>query len=84
MSKYPKVLIKSDYGKFITIVLDEYFQEDGIIESIIKLDSIKTIAIFNDNIKNEKLDNFFNELKVKDILYLNYNNQNIEFSLFKQ
>lgn len=81
MNKYPSVVIKSEYGVYITIVLDEYFEEDGIVESIFKIDSLKTIVTFNENINNPKLDSFFNELKVKDKFYLNYNNQIIEFSL---
>lgn len=85
MSRYPKVLIKSDYGKYITIVLDEYFQEDGIVESIIKTDnSLNMIVKFNENVSNSKMDVFFNELKVKDLVYLNYNNQNIEFKILNE
>ncbi len=80
--KYPSVLIKSIYGNYITIVLDEYFQEDNIVESIIKMDDkLKTIVTFNENVKNSKLDIFFTELKVKESVILNYSNQNIEISL---
>lgn len=83
METYPKVLIKSEYGNYVTIVLNEYFQEDGIVESIIKTDdNLSRIVNFNQSIKNPKLDLFFNEIKMKDKIYLNYNNQNIEISLY--
>ncbi len=82
MEKYPKLSIKSIYGNYITIVLDEYFQEDNIVESIIKTDDkLKTIVTLNENIKNTKIDMFFTELKVKDTVIINYANQNIEISL---
>ena len=77
------VLIKSDYGNYITIILDEYFQEDGIVESIIKTDDTLNIIVnFNQSIKNPKLEIFFNEIKMKDKIYLKYNNQDIEMSLY--
>jgi hypothetical protein len=82
--KYPTVTIKSDYGNYITIVLDEYFEEDNIVESIIKLDNTTSIVNFSENINNNKLDNFFNEFKLKDVIYLNYHNQIIEFSLLEK
>jgi hypothetical protein len=62
--------------------LNEYFQEDGIVESIIKVDNNNTIVTFNKNINNHNLEEFFNELRVKDVC-LNYNNENIEVSLLK-
>lgn len=83
METYPMVLIKSDYGNYITIILDEYFQEDGIVESIIKTDDTLNIIVnFNQSIKNPKLEIFFNEIKMKDKIYLKYNNQDIEMSLY--
>ncbi len=80
--RYPQVCIKSNYGIYISIILNEYFQEDGIVESIIKVDTNNTIVKFNKNITNNNLEMFFNELKVKDVC-LNYNNENIEVSLLK-
>jgi hypothetical protein len=79
---YPSVSIKSNYGIYISIILNEYFQEDGIVESIIKVDNNNTIVTFNKNINNHNLEEFFNELRVKDVC-LNYNNENIEVSLLK-
>jgi hypothetical protein len=82
MEEYPKVVIKSVYGNYIIIILDEYFQENGIVESIIKTDhNLSVIVNFNKFIKNPKLDLFFNEIKMKDKIYLNYHNENIEMSL---
>jgi hypothetical protein len=80
-SEYPQVSVKSNYGIYISIILNEYFQEDGIVDSIIKVDN-NTIVNFNKKINNDKLDIFFNELKVKDI-WINYNNELIELSLVK-
>jgi hypothetical protein len=81
-TRYPSVIIKSNYGFYISIILNEYFQEDGIVESIIKDNNNNTIVNFNKNINNNNLEMFFNELKVKDV-FLNYNNENIEVSLLK-
>jgi hypothetical protein len=81
-TRYPPVFVKSNYGIYISIILNEYFQEDGIVESIIKDNNNNTIVNFNNNINNNNLEMFFNELKIKDI-FLNYNNENIEFSLIK-
>ncbi len=85
MSSYPSVLVKSEYGNYITIVLDQYFQQDCMIESIIKTENeLSTIVNFNENLNNSKLEYIFNELKNKDVVYLNYNGKNIEFSLLKK
>ncbi len=85
MSSYPSVLVKSEYGNYITIVLDQYFQQDCMIESIIKTENeLSTIVNFNENLNNSKLEYIFNELKNKDVFYLNYNGKNIEFSLLKK
>ncbi len=85
MPKYPSVSVKSEYGVFITIVLDEYFQQECIVDSIIKTENeLSTIVNFNENLNNSKLEYIFNELKNKDVFYLNYNGKNIEFSLLKK
>jgi hypothetical protein len=82
-AKYPNLLIKSNYGHFITIVLDAYFQEENIVESIIKTeDNTLIVVILNKNIVNSKLDDLLYELKVKDSVYLDYDNETIEISLY--